>query len=255
MRRKVCPGKVQQGPARLRHLRPFSGLQRPSRAPCGCLLPQGSQDLRGSPGQSVRGRPGDISEAVTLFAESSGNQGLPWGGILPSWTTGGDTQDPGRPSPCPALHTQPWKTQACLMKGGSMVPRQGTCEGTFTLQIFAEGLLCQDLCREIDRPHVQDGNQQGNIQETSSLGQGSRDRPPEPPLSRGRRRESPGERVKRRARPCEGQSTRPGSGCRAGVPESLCSIRAGGLHRPQEQPSSHPSSRPGTHSLCGVTLF
>ena len=108
MRRKVCPGKVQQGPARLRHLRPFSGLQRPSRAPCGCLLPQGSQDLRGSPGQSVRGRPGDISEAVTLFAESSGNQGLPWGGILPSWTTGGDTQDPGRPSPCPALHTQPW---------------------------------------------------------------------------------------------------------------------------------------------------
>lgn len=255
MRRKVCPGKVQQGPARLRHLRPFSGLQRPSRAPCGCLLPQGSQDLRGSPGQSVRGHPGDISEAVTLFAESSGNQGLPWGGILPSWTTGGDTQDPGRPSPCPALHTQPWKTQACLMKGGSMVPRQGTCEGTFTLQIFAEGLLCQDLCRETDRPHVQDGNQQGNIQETSSLGQGSRDRPPEPPLSRGRRRESPGERVKRRARPCEGQSTRPGSGCRAGVPESLCSIRAGGLHRPQEQPSSHPSSRPGTHSLCGVTLF
>ena len=255
MRRKVCPGKVQQGPAQLRHLRPFSGLQRPSRAPCGCLLPQGSQDLRGSPGQSVRGRPGDISEAVTLFAESSGNQGLPWGGILPSWTTGGDTQDPGRPSPCPALHTQPWKTQACLMKGGSMVPRQGTCEGTFTLQIFAEGPLCQDLCREIDRPHVQDGNQQGNIQETSSLSQGSRDRPPEPPLSRRRRRESPGERVRRRARPCEGQSTRPGSGCRAGVPESLCSIRAGGLHRPQGQPSSPRSSRPGTHSLRGVTLF
>lgn len=255
MRRKVCPGKVQQGPAQLRHLRPFSGLQRPSRAPCGCLLPQGSQDLRGSPGQSVRGRPGDISEAVTLFAESSGNQGLPWGGHPSLLDHRREHSRPEWPSPCPALHTQPWKTQACLMKGGSMVPRQGTCEGTFTLQIFAEGLLCQDLCRETDRPHVQDGNQQGNIQETSSLGQGSRDRPPEPPLSRGRRRESPGERVRRRARPCEGQSMRPGSACRAGAPKSLCSIRAGGLHRPQEQPSSHPSSRPGTHSLCGVTLF
>ena len=75
------------------------------------------------------------------------------------------------------------------------------------------------------------------------------------PLSRGRRRESLGERVRRRARPCEGQSTRPGSGCRAGAPESLCSVRAGGLHRPQGQLSSHPSSRPGTHSLRGVTLF
>ena len=199
---------------------------------------------------------------------AQGTRACPGVGTLPSWTTGGNTQDlnghhpaqpstrsPGWPAPCPALHTQPWKTQACLMKGGSMVPRQGTCEGTFTLQIFAEGPLCQDLCRETDRPQVQDGNQQGNIQETSSLSQGSRDRPPEPPLSRRRRRESPGERVRRRARPCEGQSMRPGSACRAGAPKSLCSIRAGGLHRPQGQPSSPRSSRPGTHSLRGVTLF
>lgn len=60
------------------------------------------------------------------------------------------------------------------------------------------------------------------------------------PLSQERTRRFPGERVRRRASPCEGQSMWPGSGCRAGGPESLCSTRADGLHARRDSPPPTP---------------
>ena len=63
------------------------------------------------------------------------------------------------------------------------------------------------------------------------------------PLGRERTRGLPGERVRRRARPCEGQSTWPGSGCRAGAPESLCS--PGQMASTARRDSPPPTPPPG----------
>lgn len=167
MRRKVCPGKAQECPAWLSHLRPFPGLQRPSRPP-GCLLPQG---LSGPGGN----HPGRVSWAVLRTSVRQSPSWLracelacPGVGTLPLGPQEGTLKTLNGHHPAqPSTHS-PWKTQTGLMKGGSMVPRQGPVP--FTLQILAECLLCQTFVGRLTGPMSSKMESTGNIQETSSVG-------------------------------------------------------------------------------------
>lgn len=90
------------------HLHPFSGLQRPGWATCGCLLTpwplRTGGDHQGSQPGAVLGASERRSPSL-LRAQGAGAH--PQVGAPSSWTTGGNIPDPEWPSPCPALYMHP----------------------------------------------------------------------------------------------------------------------------------------------------